>query len=104
VSNKDRWGRCYAPDKVVDFPAYQGGGGGCCPGGGPCGPQPTSSWTHDFTDQRANKSCTVLVEVTDACNLACRVCYSDSRGDRMLPLPAFQTYVGALVAQKGPLD
>ncbi len=102
LSNKDRWGRCYAPDKVVDFPAFDGGG--CCPGGGPCGPRPSSSWTHDFTDQRANKSCTVLVEVTDACNLACRVCYSDSKGDRILPLPAFQTYVGALVAEKGPLD
>jgi len=43
-------------------------------------------------------------EVTDACNLACRVCYADSKGDRVLSLEAFRKHIGALLAQKGSLD
>jgi uncharacterized radical SAM superfamily Fe-S cluster-containing enzyme len=101
LSNKDRWGRCYRPERVLDFPAF---GGGCCAPGEACGTPADAPWPHDFADQRANKTCTVLVEVTDACNLACRVCYSDSKGDRVLPLESFQAHVGALIAQKGRLD
>ena len=65
---------------------------------------PTGDWTHDSSDQRSNKTCTVLVEVTDACNLACRVCYADSKGDRVLSLEAFRRHIGDLLAQKGSLD
>jgi uncharacterized radical SAM superfamily Fe-S cluster-containing enzyme len=46
----------------------------------------------------------VLVEVTDACNLACPVCYSDAKGDRKLPFDAFCRYLEALIATKGGLD
>jgi uncharacterized radical SAM superfamily Fe-S cluster-containing enzyme len=59
---------------------------------------------HDSSDQRSNKTCTVLLEVTDACNLACRVCYADSKGDRVLSLEAFRNHIGELLAQKGSLD
>src|SRR5207302_2002525 len=56
LSNKDRWGRRFAADKVMDFPAFNnpssaGGNCGCADG-------------KDFADQTANKSCTILVEVT----------------------------------------
>ena len=101
LSNKDRWGRCYRPDRIMEIPAFDGG---CCGPGESCETPVDQPWPHDFSDQRGNKTCTVLVEVTDACNLACRVCYSDSKGDRVLPPEQFQAHVGALIAQKGRLD
>src|SRR6185503_3260105 len=78
LSNKDQWGRRYAADRVMDFPSTAGG---CCSEAG------------DFADQMSNKSCTILVEVTNACNLACPVCYSDARGDRKMPLATFKDYM-----------
>jgi len=102
LSSKDRWGRAYDAARVDTVPAYAGG---CC-GGGACDPEEAAgrAWLEDLTDQRANKSCTVLVEVTDACNLACRVCYADARGDRLMPLEEFRRVVAELVAAKGGLD
>jgi len=47
----------------------------------------------DFADQTTNKSCTIAVEVTNACNLACPVCYSDARGDRKMPFALFKDYI-----------
>ncbi|HSU53127.1 MAG TPA: radical SAM protein, partial [Candidatus Dormibacteraeota bacterium] len=95
LSNKDRWGRAYATQKALSFPEF----GSACGGG--CG-----DYTGDalFADQSGNKSCTILVEVTNACNLACPVCYSDARGDRRMPLEKFKEYIGRLINQKGPLD
>ena len=52
----------------------------------------------------ANKTCTVLVEITNACNLSCKVCYSDARGDRVMPAELFEQYIQRLVAEKGTLD
>lgn len=91
LSNKDCWGRRYADDRLMQFaePA-----GGCCGSGG-CG---------EFADQFENKSCTILVEVTNACNLACPVCYSDARGDRKMPLEVFKAYMLRLIERKGGLD
>ena len=63
-----------------------------------------TSGDEDFADQIANKSCTILVEVTNACNLACPVCYSDARGDRKMPLAAFKEYIRRLIERKGALD
>ena len=102
LSNKDCWGRRYADDRVIDFPAFEGaccGASGCCDSSSQGGGEGL-----DFTDQLDNKSCTVLVEVTNACNLSCKVCYSDSRGDRVLPLELFQGYLLKLIEQKGGLD
>lgn len=103
LSNKDRWGRRYATDGVIDFPTFQSssccGDGGCCDGEAGGGDS-----TEGFTDQMSNKTCTVLVEVTNACNLACPVCYSDAKGDRKLPLDAFKRYLNALIEKKGGLD
>jgi uncharacterized radical SAM superfamily Fe-S cluster-containing enzyme len=104
LSNKDRWGRRFANDGVVDFPSYAGG---CCGGAGCCGGDDADgdvSAAGDFTEQWANKTCTVLVEVTNACNLACPVCYSDARGDRKMPLDAFKHYLREVVRRKGGLD
>ncbi len=95
LSNKDRWGRRFAADKVMDFPAFAGG---CCDG------ENNDTSGKNFADQTANKSCTILMEVTNACNLACPVCYSDARGDRKLPLAAFKEYLLRLIASKGALD
>jgi uncharacterized radical SAM superfamily Fe-S cluster-containing enzyme len=107
VSSKDRWGRAYGAAARQDIPAFTGGA--CCGPGESCGPETpaspaTAAAPHDFSDQMGNKTCTVLVEVTDACNLACRVCYSDSKGDRVLPLADFQAHVGELARRKGRLD
>jgi len=104
LSNKDRWGRCYAPDRLMTIPEYAGVQS-CCGPGESCGtPALQDWWPHDFSDQRFNKTCTVLVEVTDACNLACRVCYADSKGDRILPLAQFRQHLLQLLEVKGTLD
>jgi uncharacterized radical SAM superfamily Fe-S cluster-containing enzyme len=101
LSNKDRWGRAYVTDRTELVPEF---GGACCGPGESCGTSASAPWAHDSTDQRSNKTCTVLVEVTDACNLACRVCYADSKGDRMLSLEGFRAHVGSLLDEKGALD
>jgi 7,8-dihydro-6-hydroxymethylpterin dimethyltransferase len=95
VSNKDRWGRRFS-GKGMDFPAFSG-----VSGGGECDPIADDA---NFADQMANKSCTILVEVTNACNLACPVCYSDARGDRKMPFEAFKAYILRLIDRKGDLD
>lgn len=101
LANKDKWGRRYAADAIVDLPEFSDG---CCGPGGSCSSGSPAAASRDFSDQQANKSCTVLVEVTDACNLACRVCYADSKGDRLLPLATFRTYIEKLLTTKGTLD
>jgi uncharacterized radical SAM superfamily Fe-S cluster-containing enzyme len=102
ISNKDRWGRSYASDRIVQTPAYASS---CCGPSGSCAsPGAGDVWPHDSSDQRSNKTCTVLIEITDACNLACRVCYADSKGDRILSMDAFRRHLGDLLALKGSLD
>ncbi len=96
LSNKDRSGNVFAPDRIFDIPTFPGVEG-CCEGG-TCG--------DGGTDQTTNKTCTVLVEVTDACNLACPVCYSVAgKGkDRKLPFEDFKKHLDTLVEKKGGLD
>lgn len=89
LSNKDRHGRAFAPDRAVILPEQ----GACCEGGA-CDP----------ADQMGNKTCTILVEVTDACNLACAVCYADAKGERFLPRADFEARLSALIEAKGGLD
>jgi uncharacterized radical SAM superfamily Fe-S cluster-containing enzyme len=101
LSTKDRWGRAYDLTRLDHVPAYDAG---CCGDGGDCGTGAAAGGLADLTDQRSNKSCTVLVEITDACNLACRVCYADAKGDRMLTLEEFRRSVNRLVEMKGGLD
>src|SRR5207249_3408008 len=82
LSNKDQWGRRFTDDRVMEFPSFDGG---CCGDAGCCSTESKSDAApSDFTDQMSNKSCTILVEVTNACNLACPVCYSDAKGDRKM--------------------
>jgi uncharacterized radical SAM superfamily Fe-S cluster-containing enzyme len=95
VSNKDRWGRRYAVDAGLTFPYFTADSSRAPICGEP---------GFEFSDQAANKSCTVLVEITDACNLACAVCYSDAKGNRKLPLESFKRHVRELCEQKGGLD
>src|SRR5580658_1859709 len=97
LSNRDRSGKRYAQDRVVDIPDFIGAltGSSCCADGASCG---------DVTDQRSNKTCTILVEVTNACNLACPVCYSDAKGDKKMPLETFMRYITKLAEEKGGLD
>ena len=103
LSNKDRWGRAYVTDRTEHVPEFDSA---CCGPGDTCGPASPSPlpWIYDSTDQRSNKTCTVLIEITDACNLACHVCYADSKGDRILSLDGFRRHVSALLDQKGALD
>ena len=100
VSSKDRWGRSYADSPRLDIPSF---GASCCGGGQSCSVPGVSS-SGDFSDQMGNKTCTVLIEITDACNLTCRVCYSDSKGDRIISLASFKDHVEQLVRDKGVLD
>jgi uncharacterized radical SAM superfamily Fe-S cluster-containing enzyme len=111
LSNKDCWGRCYASHRVMDFPVENSnsccGSGGCCSGSEENDEEDDGLAVFDdidITPQRGNKSCTILVEVTNACNLACAVCYSDSRGDRQLPVDMFKAHLLRLIEEKGPLD
>ena len=92
LSNKDRWGRRYAAEGVIDFPAFEAADELLRDGGVRSRPA-AEDRTRGFSDQMGNKTCTVLVEVTNACNLACPVCYSDAKGDRKLPLDAFRRYL-----------
>ena len=101
LSTKDRWGRAYDPARLDHVPAYDSG---CCGPGSDCATPARDEGPADLTDQRGNKSCTVLVEITDACNIACRVCYADARGDRLMPLAEFRRCVAGLIAMKGGLD
>src|SRR4029450_3107035 len=100
LSNKDRWGRRFNTDRVADFPAYDNG---CCGDAGDCCDTSGTAGA-EVTDQWSNKTCTVLVEVTNACNLACPVCYSDAKGDRKMPLETFKAYILEMVRRKGGLD
>lgn len=102
LSNKDRWGVRYASERVFDIPEF----GGCCARSAGCGGAGSSgrSPSARHHDQLANKSCTVLLEVTNACNLACRVCYADAKGDRILTLTEIRAFLGDLIAEKGFLD
>ncbi len=109
LSNKDRHGRRFDESAIFHIPDYAGSqllGGECCAPGESCGPSGsvTSSSATEATDQLQNRTCTVLVEVTDACNLACKVCYSESAGERYMPFGTFQAHVRDLIAKKGQLD
>lgn len=100
VSSKDRWGRVYSSISRVDIPAF---GQSCCGPGQSCSTA-NGAEPREFTGQSGNKTCTVLVEITDACNLACRVCYSDSKGDRILPPESFKRHLTRMASEKGRLD
>ncbi len=98
LSNKDLSGVVFAKERVFDIPAFPGAlGEACCAEGETCETTPGA-------DQMQNKTCTVLVEVTDACNLACPVCYSDAKGERGLPREKFERYLDDLATKKGGLD
>lgn len=102
LSNKDMTGVRYDNSKVFDIPAYSS----CCGATNGCGstrPQQTATFVGHH-DQMANKSCTVLLEVTNACNLACRVCYADAKGDRILSMDEIRVFIGDLIRDKGFLD
>lgn len=106
LSNKDLWGRCFAPDKVFDLPRFKSADTGCCCGPGECGGgEPSEADFEDgFSSQMGNKSCMIFAEVTNACNLACPVCYSDAKGNRKLPLNEFKRHILRLIEHKGGLD
>jgi 7,8-dihydro-6-hydroxymethylpterin dimethyltransferase len=137
TSNKDTWGVRFDARQAFDIPSFDLTRAGdarfvsgsnnaifsapaesssCCAPGESCGPSSNSDTprkaTKDYTDQWQNKTCTVLIEITDACNLACKVCYADSnadsadgsRGDRLLPLAQFTAHLNSLIASKGSLD
>nr|NIR95001.1 hypothetical protein [Gammaproteobacteria bacterium] len=95
LSNKDKWGQCYDESRIIDFPDYQG----CCSDEQCC-----TTDAQGVENQAVNKSCTILIEITNACNLECRVCYADARGDIHLPFSAVKEYILKLIEQKGALD
>ena len=102
LSNKDDWGVRYDNERVFDIPSYSS----CCSSAKSCGvtkpKTPPRALGHH--DQMSNKSCTVLLEVTNACNLACRVCYADASGDRILSMDEIESFISELVENKGFLD
>ena len=102
LSNKDCSGERYDDRRVFDIPSYSS----CCGGRSACasGNVPKSPKASGHHDQMANKSCTVLLEVTNACNLACRVCYADANGDRVLSMRELRRFIDDLVRAKGFLD
>jgi uncharacterized radical SAM superfamily Fe-S cluster-containing enzyme len=99
LSTRDSSGHIFANDIVDDhgvapvFAALDGVEGAACCADGECG-----------TGQSANATCTLLVEITNACNLACKVCYADSKGDRILPFDDVKRYLTRILDEKGKLD
>lgn len=93
LCNKDEMGKSYSQHKSMTITAYNS----CC------GPKP-SAQNSSFADQMMNKSCTILVEVTNACNLSCKVCYASAYGDRILPYEDFENHVQSLLKEKGEID
>jgi len=93
LSNKDQWGRGYASEAVLAFPLFSDRAN-----------EFASNCDQSFADQYENKSCTILVEITNACNLACAVCYSDAKGNRFLPLSEFKSHILSLIERKKALD
>ena len=112
LSNKDKWGKAYSLEQKIDFPVFNAlgkAGSSCCdPKTGCCPPKKdvevTQTWRESFADQSDNKTCTVLVEVTNACDLACRVCYADAKGDKIVPLHLFKQYMTDLILAKQQID
>jgi uncharacterized radical SAM superfamily Fe-S cluster-containing enzyme len=104
LSNKDSYGRAYTTTQNVTIPPFIENS--CCGAGESCTSAKDAAWCYDFADQRGNKSCTVLIEITNACNLSCRVCYAESGhgNDRILPLDQFKETISGLIAQKSGLD
>ena len=102
LSNKDCWGVRYNDERVFDIPEYSS----CCGESSSCGSAQalTKPETGEHHSQMENKSCTVLLEVTNACNLACRVCYADAKGDRILSMGEIRGYISDLISAKGFLD
>ncbi len=67
----------------------------CCGPGQHCG------------DQTANHSCTMLIEITQRCNLSCPTCFADSSPERneFLSLEEFEILIDGLLANgKGDAD
>jgi uncharacterized radical SAM superfamily Fe-S cluster-containing enzyme len=96
LSNKDLWGKKYQQNNEFYIPEYSS----CCgPSNSSCCAKPDN-----YTSQLLNKSCTVLVEVTNACNMACRVCYADAAGDKILAIDQFKQYILQLISDKNFID
>jgi 7,8-dihydro-6-hydroxymethylpterin dimethyltransferase len=111
LSNKDKWGKAYSPAYQVSFPVYQSASSkACCdPSTGCCPPNANpvevkKTWRESFSDQSENKTCTLLVEITNACDLACQVCYADAKGDKIIPINQLKRYLNSLIIQKEELD
>jgi uncharacterized radical SAM superfamily Fe-S cluster-containing enzyme len=102
LSNKDKSGRRFAEDRIIEIREYAGGG--CCGANGQGCRDSVAAAFGPYTDQLSNKSCTLLTEITNACNLACPVCYSDAKGDRKVPIDVFKRHIERLIEQKGTLD
>lgn len=99
LSNKDSWGVRYNNEWVTDFPEYSS----CCSDSGCCGeakPVPEN----EYASQLDNKSCTILIEITNACNIKCRVCYARADGDRVVPFAHLRKVVETLCRQKPEID
>lgn len=112
LSNKDQWGKSYSLNHKIDFPVFNSisnSANGCCDPTTGCCPSTkqtnnNQTWRESFADQSDNKTCTVLVEVTNACDLACRVCYADAKGDKVIPLNQFKRYMTDLILLKEQID
>lgn len=108
LSNKDKWGVKYAKNREFFIPEFAN----CCGPNNNCSTKPAELKVHhlknkskfEFTDQINNKSCTVLIEITNACNMSCRVCYADASGDRILPYEQFKIHVEKLLVDKTYID
>ncbi|HND30048.1 MAG TPA: radical SAM protein [Myxococcota bacterium] len=51
-----------------------------------------------------HRSCVALLELTDACNLACPACYAQSPAGKHRPLPELKEALSRFIRERGPLD
>ena len=73
-------------------------GKSCC--GSSCGPSTASSDMLADSGAWANHSCTILIEITERCNLTCPTCFAGSspQHSHMMSLDEFTRQVDQLVA------
>ena len=76
----------------------QSSSGSCC--GSSCGPSPSPGFEGEKSGPWADHSCTVLIEITERCNLSCPTCFAGSSPaeDHLLSLDEFSSQVDQLVA------
>lgn len=67
-------------------------------------PHPPPTEAEKLSVGPAHRTCVALLELTDACNLACPACYAQSPSGKHRPLEELQAALTRFLRDRGPLD